>query len=158
MAKKVPQPHNSKAKAPAVDVQDVNELEVLNPDFTIEIGGQNITVREYGHVEWFRLLYRVEPLVALIAERLSSQKNVPVEEVFLIFSEHMDAMLPCILQAADMTFEVFNTLKTEEIELLVIAWWRVNHHFFINRALSRSLIQYSESKGAQQALGKSTQP
>ena len=45
-------------------------MEVLHPERFVELGGVKVMVREYGNVEWLRLLPVAEPRVAAIAEML----------------------------------------------------------------------------------------
>ena len=162
MAQKINKPPVTQAAAPQPDAQE-NELEILNPEREVTLGGKAYTVREYGHVEWLKLLYKVEPLVALITKYIDTQyvERLSAEDVLLLVSEHFDVMMPIITQAADMTLEELDTLEFKEIQALITTWWNVNGLFFINRALARWLIKMREVQNmaaAQQALAPSMPP
>lgn len=125
-----------------------NELEVLNPDCVIAVGGRDVTVREYGHIEWFKLLTRAEPIVQELVERKQQAKRFSYEDVLLVFSEHMEQMLPMVLQSADMKHEEFDALQAWEMEVLLSTWWGVNHRFFWWRAQTRAQVLQMEKTGA----------
>lgn len=162
MAFKAPQPHRKQQSAPSDQPEEQqNELEILNPEREVTLGGKVYTVREYGHLEWLRLLYKVEPLVALVHERITAQSLVElsVEHVLLLVSEHSDTLLPVIMQAADMTREELEALDFDGLQALITTWWGVNYRFFLKLAQEREFIRIMEKAGrerAQQALAKST--
>lgn len=138
-----------------------NELEILNPEREIELNGKVYTVREYGHLEWLKLLYKVEPLVQLVYERIDTQciERFSTEDVLLLVSEHFDVMMPIITQATDMTLQELDALEFEEIQVLIATWWNINGPFFINRALARWIVKMQDVQNmaaAQQVLAKST--
>lgn len=123
-----------------------NELDVLNPERKIVLGGRNVTVREYAHVEWFSLLGHAEPLVQYLVEMQKKKASkLSYEDVLLVFSANIGLMLPLILQSADMTEEEFKTLHVDEIELLLSAWWGVNFRFFLWRAQTRAQVIKAET-------------
>lgn len=160
MALQIPRPHQSSAGEQTQQPAE-NELEILNPEREVTLGDKVYTIREYGHVEWLKLLYKVEPLVALVHERIDTQciERLSAEDVLLLVSEHFDVMMPIITQAADMTLQELDSLEFKEIQALITTWWNINGPFFINRALARWLVKMQDVQNmavAQQVLAKST--
>ena len=51
-------------------------MEVLHPERFLVLGGGQVTVREYGNVEWLRALPAAEPLVAAIAAMLATGQDM----------------------------------------------------------------------------------
>jgi len=140
--------------------QRASEIEILNPDETIEIDGVEYLIREYGHVEFIKLLCIVEPLISDLTQRLRQDTKLPLfyEHFLTVFSAHYEQFVPVVLQATSMSQETFEALPLETQEYVLAIWLRVNGHFFIRRAMMRGhvldLVQPQESP----TLAKSTQP
>lgn len=122
-----------------------NELEVLHPERQLVFGTRKLTVREYGHVEWLRLLPLAEPLVAAIAAALEQGRDPTYEEALACLAQHIDALAPLIAQAAGLTPEDHAALDPEQGELLLMTWWGVNGRFFVGRALNRVAVGLREA-------------
>lgn len=149
MAKKITRPLAPPAPPPPPE----NEIEVLHPEREVKLRGRVVTVREFGHVEWLRLLPRAEPLVAAIAEALERGRDPTYEEALACLAQNIDALVPLIEQAAGIDSEFHQSLKPDEGENLLMIWWAVNGRFFVSRAMSRVAIARQE-RANQAALRK----
>lgn len=163
MAKRI----DKQAKATPADAAPegpdlTNELEVLHPEVSFELADKTVVVREYGNVEWLRLLPSTEPLVAEIARQLASAEMPAYEAVLMVVASHADAMLPLIAQAIDQPTEWVEALAPDHFEALLQQWWGVNGRFFVQRAINRVAVARQEQRLRQQvqattpAGGKST--
>lgn len=132
MARKLP-----RAAPAAASPAPAGDLEILHPERVLQLGGRRVTVREYGNVEWLRLLGAAEPLIAAVTEAMRGGLPGDYEVALSALGAHIDAALPLVLQAADLTRDEFEALAAGEAELLVVTWWAVNAHFFAQRALVR---------------------
>lgn len=133
------------------------EIEILNPDEVIKIEGVEYCVREYGHIEFIRLLHIAEPLVAMLTQRIQEQPKLPLYEHFLlVFSEHYGQLLPMILQAVSMEQATFENLPVDAQELVLAVWLKVNEHFFSRRAQMRGELLKLMSERDKSILAKST--
>jgi hypothetical protein len=142
MAKKI-----DKATAPqAMPAQPINELEVLHPERVITLGALKVTVREFGHIEWMRLLPRAEPMVQAIAHHLAAGVVPTYEQAFEVLAMHVETLMPLVAQAADLTAEQVDKLRPDEGELLLMTWWGVNGRFFVQRALNRVAVGREEAR------------
>ena len=56
------------------------------------LGGQQLTVREYGNVEWLRLLPAAEPLVASMAAALQADAPPTYEDALQVIARHIDGL------------------------------------------------------------------
>ena len=140
------------AKAAAAEaLPKENELDVLHPERHLVFGTRKVVVREYGHVEWLRLLPQAEPLVAAIASALEQGRDPTYEEALACLAQHIDALAPLIAQAADLTPEAHAALDPEQGEVLLMTWWGVNGRFFVGRALNRVAVSMREA-ATRQAL------
>jgi hypothetical protein len=123
-----------------------NELEILHPERTVVLAGQRVTVREYGHVEWLRLLAVAAPLVDAIAAQLEAGGTPAYEEALAIVAQHIDGMAPLVCQACGMEAEAFERLNPDDGELLLMTWWGVNGRFFVQRALTKVQVRWQEQR------------
>lgn len=149
MAKRIGNRREQAAKAAALARE--SDLAVLHPerDCELSIDGalRKVTVREYGHVEWLKLLPRAEPLVAAIAAALAGNEAPTYEQALAVYADHADAMLPLVAQAADLTLDQVQALGIDDGELLFMTWWGVNGGFFVRRARNRVLVERAAARG-----------
>ncbi|WP_218241518.1 DUF6631 family protein [Comamonas fluminis] len=131
----------SKASAADAAEREPSDMEVLHPERTLPLGGELVTMREYGNVEWLRLLPAAEPMVAAIAEMIASPHEPSYEVVLNAISTHTDGVLPLIVQAADRDMDWLESLSADDVENLLMLWWGVNGHFFVRRARIRQAVE-----------------
>lgn len=120
------------------------DLEVLHPERDVKLSVGEFTVREYGNVEWLRLLPQAEPLVTSLAEMLQALMAPSYEDVLMAIARHTDALLPLVAQAVDQDMDWIETLQGNDLENLLMTWWGVNAHFFVRRAQNRVAVTYQE--------------
>lgn len=158
MAQVTPKPPRSGKQKTAP--QQPSDLEVLHPEREVKLSVDTVTVREYGNVEWLRLLPQAEPLVANITAMLSAGAPPSYEDVLAIIAHHTDGLLPLVVQSVDRDVDWVETLNSNDLEALLMHWWGVNGHFFVNRAKNRAMAQYQEEMAARNpsAGEKSTPP
>ncbi|VFR54786.1 Phage protein [plant metagenome] len=146
MARKIAKPKAAPAAAAT------SELEVLHPERSLVLAGQAVTVREYGNIEWLRLLPSAEPLVNAVAQMLDSAELPSYETALDCITRHVDGLLPLIVQAVDKDMAWVETLDPGELELLLMTWWGVNGHFFVKRATNRVGVAREEQRLAARLL------
>lgn len=136
------------------------DLDVLHPERVLQLGERRVCVREYGHVEWMRLLGRAAPLVAAIAALLEQGREPLYEQALQIVADHVDELMPLVAQAADMTPAEVAALAPDEGELLLMTWWGVNGRFFVLRALNRVAVERAQSaqSGSARSTPRSSRP
>lgn len=160
MAKRIPK--NAALAAAGAASAQVSDLEVLHPNRELTLGGVKVVVREYGNVEWLRALAVAEPLVAEIAVLIACDAVPTYERVLRVIAEHIDGLLPLILQSVDRDRAWLDSLKNAEVEVLLMAWWGANGHFFVQRAANRAAMDEQERlvllAAAGSAGGASTPP
>lgn len=134
------------------------ELDVLHPDRTVIIGGASITVREYGHIEWLRLLPAAMPLVDAIAGHLEAGRTPTYEDALMVLAENVDMLTPLVAQAAGIAPAAIEAMNPDDGELLLMTWWGVNGRFFIGRALNRVAVARAERRAGVPSAGASSTP
>ncbi len=145
-------------KSKAADVAPPSDLAVLHPEHEVQLSVGPVTVREYGNVEWLRLLPSAEPLVASMTEMLVALMAPSYEDVLTAIARHTDDLLPLIAQSVDQDMAWIDTLKGNDLETLLMHWWGVNGHFFVRRAQNRIAVTYQERAVAQQLTGEKSTP
>ena len=154
----------NKKKAAKAAAKKPSDMEVLHPEQILQLGGARITVREYGNLEWLRALSTAEPLVAAIADMLKGPDEPGYELALFTIAMHIDALIPLIVQTVDRDLEWFERLPSADAELLLMAWWGVNGHFFVQRASNRvememvSAVYRAKTLEKPSAGAPSTQP
>ncbi|MEG1971416.1 MAG: DUF6631 family protein [Burkholderiaceae bacterium] len=152
MARKIVRPAQPRtAEPPAPD------LVVLHPEHEFVLGGQTVVVREYGNLEWLRLLPAVEPLVAVIAEQLEAE-GTSYESTLMVIASHADTLLPIVAQAIDRDLAFIESIKSDEVETLLMVWWGVNSHFFVGRAINRVQVRRHEALAIARLTGARSTP
>ncbi|MBZ8143644.1 hypothetical protein CLD22_27925, partial [Rubrivivax gelatinosus] len=73
MAKKIGNVHAAKLAAREAG-ELANELEVLHPERLITVRGRDITLREYGFVEWVRMRPALQPVLDAICATLEASE------------------------------------------------------------------------------------
>ncbi|KEH07070.1 hypothetical protein GY14_30165 [Delftia tsuruhatensis] len=155
MAQRIEKPKGVKAgrgAAASANTSSVSDMEVLHPERELQLAGEAVVVREYGNVEWLRLLPRAEPLVATIAQALQADESPTYEQALRTIAEHVDGLLPLIAQAVDREPAWVDTLAPAEVEMLLMTWWGVNAHFFVQRAINRVAVAMRASEAREAAL------
>ena len=148
----------NRKQAATAAAQKPSDMEVLHPEQILPLGGEQITVREYGNLEWLRALPTAEPLVAAIADMLTGPEEPGYELVLSTIATHTDALSPLIVQAVDRDLEWFERLRSADAEMLLMAWWGVNGHFFVQRASNRVSVARVIAAQKPSAGAPSTQP
>ena len=115
MAQVTPKPPRSGKQKAAP--QQPSDLEVLHPEREVKLSVGAVTVREYGNVEWLRLLPQAEPLVANITAMLSAGAPPSYEDVLAIIAHHTDGLLPLVVQSVDRDVDWVETLNSNDLEV-----------------------------------------
>lgn len=147
MARKLSPPRSRAAGAADAEPAPDDSLDALVPERALALrDGRRITVREYGHVEWLRLLPQARPLVDAIAAMLEQQRAPTYEEALGAIAQHIDSLLPLVAQACDVDAELIERLPPDEGELLLMTWWGCNGRFFVARAVNRVAVARQEQQ------------
>lgn len=152
MAKKIASRSTPKPDAAAA------ELDVLHPERELKLRDRLVVVREYGGVEWLRLLPKAAPMVDAIAAMLEVGRTPTYDEALAVLAENIDSLLPLVAQAADMPLADVAALDPDDLELLLMTWWGVCGRFFLARASNRVAVAMAERRLARSATASSTPP
>lgn len=125
------------------------DLEVLHPEQKLTLGGQMVTVREYGFVESLRIRPLMKPFLNDLHELASTGSDMPLDEVFDLIAKHQDSCLELAAIAADVDQAFVESLSSPEGENLLLAWWGANGPFFSRQLQMRLYNQKVRSRTRQ---------
>lgn len=114
--------------------QAAEDLSVLMPDQIIPLAGQQITVREYPFMTWLKLKPICGPVIADFADFLSRGDDIELDELLESFENHFQIMQKLYAESIQQPIEFLESLKDDEMTLLMVTWWSVNKHFFLKSA------------------------
>lgn len=139
--------------------QAAEDLNILMPNKTIPLAGENIEVKEYPFMVWLKLKPRCHGLVEDLAEFIERENDILTDELLEFFENHFQFMTTLLCESIDQTVEFLEQLTDEEMNLLLMNWWVVNKHFFLksaNRLLRAKALKDQTSDG--QTLSSNLSP
>lgn len=126
--------------------EEPDDLAVLFPDVELEIGGENITVRELRFGEQLRYA----PPLARVHEAVKGVFASPAMDV----AEIIDALAACqddiaalVLAATGKDRAWLDALSGAEGEALLAAFWSANRGFFLRRLLDYPAMRLAAATG-----------
>lgn len=136
MARKLPddpvgtvQPGKSAAQEAA------DELQVLHPELTVPVGGEQVVVREYDFWTSMDIIYSRRAFLDDAIALLSESKLDPWEAVRGLFGRHAAYLKSAAAVATGRDVPWVESLTPRETDTLMSAWWAVNGHFFLHEAV-----------------------
>jgi hypothetical protein len=129
------------------DNSPATEAEILFPDREVTIGGEVITVREFGYAETVRLSARHAALLTRIADEYEATGG-KVMDLRLIAYDHPESWLELLAQASGRPAEWIEGLSRADGDALAGALWAANLDFFCRRLWHRLAAQQSASGGS----------
>jgi hypothetical protein len=128
MARHIPK----KNKAPPAS-KPADDLSVLAPNRDLPVGGELVTVAEYGFVEGARLQGTLTPFIDRIADLVEGSLLADHTRIRVAFGDHIDAIVHAIAVSIKRPDEWVAGLGDADGELLIDTWWVVNQPFFLRR-------------------------
>ncbi|WP_286806195.1 MULTISPECIES: DUF6631 family protein [unclassified Marinimicrobium] len=137
-------------KKPAQDSapDGADDLAILHPEHTLTVGGEKVTVREYGFVEGLRLRPKYQPLLDALYDIMVGERAPELDAVEAVLAEQLDTTLDLIAVAADVDRSFIEDLSNEDGQRLMDAWWAVNSPFFLRSVFKRAAQERALSRHA----------
>ncbi|KRG65803.1 hypothetical protein ABB27_14630 [Stenotrophomonas terrae] len=107
---------------------------VLNPDITLPLGGEQVTVREYSFFEAMGVVYTDRSFLDDCVALLSAAAQDPWEAVRSLVGRHRGFIVGAIAAACDRPESWVLGLEPLEQDRLFSTWWAVDGHFFVQEA------------------------
>lgn len=127
-------------EAPAAEGAD--DLQTLHPDLEAKLNGRVVIVREYGFVEGLKVRQTLKRFLDGLYELTKLGSLPPMDEVFGLVVDNLDAVLEAIAVSADIEVEELQQLKDQhEGDILMLKWWTANGPFFNRLAVQRVLAE-----------------
>lgn len=129
------------------------DLGILIALDVLEIGGEEITVREYSLMESLCHRKLFAPLIEALRERSFDDG---LEGVLDVLGDHAEAVAKMVSISCGKPVEWVQGLPTSDGESLLFSWWTVNSDFFV-RAVVRPAIERA-AREARQRAGQTSSP
>lgn len=115
-----------------------NELEVLQPDQTITVGGETVVVREFRYAEGMRLMPYLQPIFDVLKGAVNGEERGDADAGSIslydeLIENQAELMISLAAQAADRPREWVESLSDDDGFRLMAAFWRANQGFFTRR-------------------------
>jgi hypothetical protein len=113
----------------------VEDAEILFPDETLELSGEQVTVREYRYLEGLRASVVARPILAGLRELIEAceGREIDPEALDELIGEHAEAWVGLIALATGRDPQWIKSLSDGDGLNLSLAFWRVNGPFFTRR-------------------------
>lgn len=112
-----------------------NDLEVLMPDEQMEIAGESVIVREYRFITGLQVDAIVKPLrqelVALFAD--AEAEDFDYAALAAVFGRYPELVRDLIALSVEKPATWVKQLNDTDGQVLLMTWWQVNSHFFVQR-------------------------
>jgi hypothetical protein len=113
-----------------------DDLQVLHPNQVVVIGGQSITVREYGFVEGLQLRPKIQPLLDDLYVLIKGGP-IDMEDVIVLLGNHHVLTTELVAIAADVDQAFLAGLGQRDGYKLLMAWWAANGPFYLAALMER---------------------
>jgi hypothetical protein len=134
------------------DTQAQEEAEILFPDADIVIGGETITVREFGFIEAMKVEPIAWPIIEALADIGTDWESVDFRQVMVVFADNTEAFVQLIAASTGKSREWVTKLNDRDGSAIANTFWRVNQGFFVRRLLALLVPKLKAKKAkAQQA-------
>jgi hypothetical protein len=128
----------------------LHELNVLLPDRTLTLAGEEITVREFRFAESLELAPLAAPIIADLASMATADEAPAGSALFAVLGVHQEAFLELVARSIGRPRAWIEGLSRKEGRALALTFWEVNADFFLDdvrlEALTRRLLG-AESDG-----------
>ncbi|GEK71599.1 MULTISPECIES: DUF6631 family protein [Halomonas] len=111
--------------------QAEQDPEILFPDETLCICGEEIRVHEFRFAEGLRAIALARPILSALRE-IPEGEDDP-ELVDHVLADHLDAWLALIAMSTDKDVAWVRSLPDADGQSLSMVFWRVNGAFFMRR-------------------------
>lgn len=133
MAKLIDKKAARGSPARAIKPGPADDLDILNPDRTITIQGERITVSEYGFIVGLRMESVLATFIGTLCDLVTSERIGEHVTVRRAFGDHMESITEGLATSVGKSVEWISSLNDEDGNLLLDTWWAVNTGFFLRR-------------------------
>lgn len=116
-----------------------NEGDILFPERTLTLNGEKVEVREFTFREEMQAIMVAEEIIADLANLYKSEKEPSFQKIEKLFATHEAAFFELVSLSTGKSVEWLQALPGREGHVLLMTFWSVNSHFFIQRVVMETL-------------------
>lgn len=133
-----------------------DDLSILHPNHVVTVGGQELTVREYGFIEGLKLQPLARPFIDDLVRTLAQAGDDDYELALDVIGRHAEAVVEMVAVAASVDAAWVTALEPADGDLLLQAWFAANSGFFARAATRRAVAAVLKREARPSAGGAST--
>ncbi|WP_049044396.1 DUF6631 family protein [Acinetobacter bereziniae] len=149
MAERYQQPSQENSAAQAAE-----DLAVLFPDQIITLQGQAITVTEYPFMTWLALKPLCTEIIQQFANFMQDDQEVFIDDFLECFENNFDIIQKLLSESIHQPISFLEPLLKDEMDNLLLTWWGVNKHFFLQGA--NRIVRKIKTTTQQQSDGQTS--
>ncbi|MEE8128191.1 DUF6631 family protein [Candidatus Vondammii sp. HM_W22] len=126
-----------------------DEAEILYPDKTIQIGGREVTIREFSFRDGLDLGPMIAGLMAVLDKTVGDGSDL--SGLFDALYQYPDVLEHMLLKSTCQDKTWLDGLCSADGDMLVMTFWGVNAGFFTRRLATRRMAMQAGKKGVEMA-------
>lgn len=116
------------------------DAEILFPDQTLEVGGEQVTVREFRYAEGLQAAVIGKPIMTTLRRLIQGDDEIDAEAIDDLIAEHADTWMQLISLSTGKGVEWISKLGNDDGMLLSMVFWEVNGPFFMKRLVMAATV------------------
>jgi len=115
-----------------------NEGEILHPERELMLNGELVIVNEFSFLQGMKADALAQPLIADMSALFHKDEHSAdpsYASLTAMFDKHADIVMQLLSLATGKNIEWIEQLGDTEGQSLLMTFWSINSHFFINRLL-----------------------
>lgn len=139
-----------------------DELDVLFPEKYLTVGGTNLkmvhvpveqrelTIKEFSFGQSLRLEPVVSPLVEAMSDAITDEDRLDWQKIMGTAGKHPEIVGQLLAESTGEDREYIEALDDRSGRMLVLAFFKVNWDFFIDRLVAHKMTTASQAETATQ--------
>jgi hypothetical protein len=114
-------------------MSEVAESDILFPDKTLPIGGEEIIVHEFKYLEGLKAAAIAQPLLSALLALIQDEAKMGLPELDRVIGAHADVWMQLLAMSTGKTTEWVSDLDDADGTLLSMTFWEINGPFLLRR-------------------------
>lgn len=112
---------------------DTNESDLLFPNLTLSIGGEEVVMHEFSYLEGLKAAAIAQPLLSDLSAMIQDKENIGLPELDRVIGTNAELWLQLLALSIGKTVEFVQALSDIDGTLLSMTFWELNGPFLLRR-------------------------